>query len=114
MLLFSSVTDAQCTGEGVVLMMDGHSIFDGTTLYRPIGDSFIVSCRRCSIRKPVNWFDPYGKVLPDCNDANVICKKRNGGNSLVQDLVVSSFTKSLDGTYSCTRKNGTITISALG
>ena len=112
LVILPGITDAQCT-DGVELMVGHQLIFDGTTLYRPVGDSFVVSCRKCTGSRRLNWFDENGNTIPNCDNANMTCTKGNDRNGL--DLVVSSVTKSLAGTYSCSRReNGTITISVLG
>ena len=111
MLIFSTVTHAQCT-DGVELMVDGHLVFDGTTLYRPVGDSFVVRCRRCEGGNAPKWTALSGDNIPNCGDDNMRCTE---SNKLYQDLRFSSFTDSLAGEYRCSRRfNGSITISVLG
>ena len=111
MLTFSGITDAECT-DGVELTVDGQLIFDGTTLYRPVGDSFSVSCRRCSGGGQPKWFDSNEDEIQRCSGTTMICsaKSRN-----IQKLRFKPFLDSLAGAYKCTQGlNGTITISALG
>ena len=64
-LIFSTVTHAQCT-DGVELMVDGHLVFDGTTVYRPVGDFFVVSCRKCEGGNVPSWIAPSRDKIPNC------------------------------------------------
>jgi len=109
--IFSGITDAQCT-DGVELMVDSQLIFNGTILYRPVGDSFNVSCGRCGSGALPNWLDLDGKKIQEvCSNTN-ICSAKNAG---VRELRVLSFTELIAGTYKCSRTlNGTVTISLLG
>ena len=111
MLTISGVTDAQCT-DGVELMVDGKLIFNGTTLSRPVNDSFVVSCRKCGSGSVPKWFySDENDIQTSCDDTG-ICSARNNN---FREFRVSSFTESLAGTYKCTTtQNGTITINVLG
>ena len=113
-LMYLSNTDAQCTS-GVELMLDGQLIFDGNALYRPAGDSFIVSCKRCNDSRNVKWLDSNEDAISVCDGTATICVKENKDDELVQHLMISSFNESSTGEYKCTKtQNGTLTFNILG
>ena len=115
MLVICHATNAQqCTsGRNVELSVDDQ-LFT-ITLYKPVDSSFTVRCRRCIDNGRPSWFYPNGtEISTSCGSGVPVCTE-NSDERQVRDLMFSSFVKSLEGRYHCTRNSdGIIFIRLFG
>ena len=114
-VIISGITNAQrcSSGHDIELSVDGQ-LFT-ITLYKPIGSSFTVRCRRCNNNRRPSWFNSSrSEISTSCGSGVSICTK-NGGEHSDKDLIFSFFEESFEGEYRCTRssQDGIIDIKIL-
>ena len=92
----------QCSsGRNVEFSVDGTTTT--TTVYKPIGSSFIVRCRKCTGSGRPSWFHHnQTEISTSCGSDVSLCAK-NADLRQATDLIFSSLTKILEGEYQCTK-----------
>ena len=86
----------------VEYLINNETVYN-STLYIPVNKPAVIGCRKCSGSRPPVWSDHKRNRIPDCvkNDTDtVICSETDG---LIDYLKFISFTKSLAGSYRCSK-----------
>jgi len=111
-LVVFDIADAQLcsSGRNIEISVDGQLLTTTTTtVYKPVGSSFIMTCRKCNDggRRP-SWFDRnQTEISTSCGRGVPLCTKKAAQRQTI-DLIFSSFTKSLEGEYQCTKNQDRI------
>ena len=78
-------------------------------LYKPVGSNgAFVRCQRCNKSEQPAWFDSSDKMIPTCDNINLICFNRPGSG--VRDLNFLNFTLSQVGSYTCKKSGDMVSI----
>ena len=111
-LVFVALINAECTSDvdKVELLVDNKPWpSSDVLLYKPIGSNgTFVRCQKCNKNGKLTWFDSSEKMIPTCNNTNLICFNRRG--SEVRDLNFLNFTLSQVGSYTCKKSGDMVSI----